>query len=93
MEDFLLDTDKDIKTSGGDLVIGRSDEQHQELLLITNKGEWKEKPTMAVGLHGFLKDDDANGALAEIKSEFERDGMEVNFVGFEKDKIKIDAHY
>lgn len=93
MNDFLLDNDKDIKTLGGDLVIGRSDEQHQELLLITNKGEWKEKPTMAVGLAGFLKDDDANGALAEIKQEFERDGMNVNYIGFVNEKIEIDAAY
>ncbi|MBL0144940.1 MAG: oxidase [Chitinophagaceae bacterium] len=75
------------------MVIGRSDEQHQELLLMTNKGEWKEKPTMAVGLAGYLKDDDVNAALAEIKQEFERDGMEVKYVGFNNDKIEINASY
>ncbi len=93
MLDFLIDNDNDLAIEDTDLVIGRSDEQHQELLLMTNKGEWKEKPTMAVGLAGYLKDDDVNAALAEIKQEFERDGMEVKYVGFNNDKIEINASY
>lgn len=93
MKDILLDDDGDLKIVNGDFVIGTSDVQNQQLLLLTFKGEWKEKPTMAVGAAGFLKDGDAQGLAAEIKQEFERDGMTVKGIQVTTDKINVDAAY
>jgi hypothetical protein len=93
MEDFLIDDIKDLQTANGDIAIGHSDEQHKELLLVSFKGDFKERPTIGVGLAGWLKDDNVTGLLGEIKSEFERDGMEVNYVEVNDDKINIDASY
>ena len=93
MKDILLDTDGDLAIENGDLVIGTSDLQHQQLLLQTFKGEWKDNPTIAVGAAGFLKENDVQGLAAEIKQEFERDGMVVNKIEVTKDKINIDAYY
>lgn len=93
MTDILLDTNHDLRIENGDFVIGTSDFQHQELLLQTFKGEWKENPTIAVGAAGFLKDNDIQGLAAEIKQEFERDGMTVNGIEFTEEKIKVDAIY
>jgi phosphoheptose isomerase len=93
MTDILLDEDYDLKITNGDLVTGTSDLQQQQLLLQTFKGEWKEKPTMAVGAAGFLKDADAQGLAAEIKQEFERDGMTINGIEVTTDKINVDAIY
>lgn len=93
MTDILLGTDGDLKIENGDLVIGYSDTQHQKLLLTSFKGQWKEKPTIGVGAAGFLKDEDVQGLAAEIKQEFERDGMRVNKIVVTTDNIKVDATY
>lgn len=93
MNDFKLNTDLDLETAAGDLVTGNAANEHQELLLVTVKGDWKENPTIAVGAPGYLKDEDANGLLAEIKKEFERDGMTVNSVFVTDEKINVDAYY
>jgi hypothetical protein len=93
MNDFKLNTDLDLETAGGDLVTGNATSEHQELLLLTVKGDWKENPTIAVGAGGYLKDEGADGLLGEIKKEFERDGMNVRSVEFTDEKILIDAYY
>jgi hypothetical protein len=93
MNDIILDTNGDLLTTNGDMVIGNSDLQNQNLLLQTFKGEWKEKPTIAVGAAGFLKDEDIQALGAEIKQEFERDGMKVKTIAITTEKINVDADY
>jgi hypothetical protein len=93
MKDCLLDIDNDLQFANGDFVTGESTQQHQNLLLISSKGAWKENPTVGVGAAGFLKDDDVNGLLAEIKQQFEKDGMKVKSIDYKDEKINIDASY
>lgn len=95
MQDILLDENFDVQITDGDFVIGESAQQQQQLLMITNKGEWKENPTVGVGVSGFLKDDvDTTDLLAEVKTQFEADGMTVNELNYDNNgNIKIDAAY
>lgn len=93
MTDILLHTDFDLLIVAGDFVTGESTEQHQELLLLTAKGDWRESPTVGVGAKGFLKDDSGYSLLGEIKKEFERDGMNVSSVSMTADKINVKAVY
>lgn len=93
MNDFKLNTDLDFEIADGDFVTGDATSEHQELLIYSAKGDWKENPTVGVGAAGFLKDEDVNGLLGEIKKEFERDGMIVRSVSFTDEKIKVDASY
>lgn len=94
MNDILLDENFDLMFEGGDIVTGNSDEQNQRLLLVCNKGDFKENPTVCVGVARWLKDDDEEGLLGEIKKEFEKDGMEVKSVQLLPDgKLNIDASY
>ena len=92
-KDILLDQNFDLQISNGDFVIGEATEQHQQLLIATFNGEWKENPTVGVGAEGFLKDDDAGGFLAEVKSQFEKDGMTFNEQSFNNGILKVDAAY
>jgi hypothetical protein len=92
-KDILLDTDFDLQIADGDFVIGESTAQHQQLLLLTQKGEWKESPTVAVSAESFLKDEDETALLAEIKAQFELDGMTVNLLQYADGKLNIDAPY
>lgn len=93
MQDLLLDTDGDIDITNNDFVIGESSSQHQRLLLQSIKGDWKEQPIVGVNAPYYLKDDDESGLMGAIKQEFEKDGMKVNKVVYNKPKINIDAYY
>lgn len=93
MQDLILTEALDLQIENGDLLIGKSHQQHQQLLLITAKGDWKENPTIGVGAAGYLKDQDINGLLGEVKKEFERDGMQVNTLAYLNGEIVVDAYY
>lgn len=92
MTDFLLN-DSDLLIINNDFVLGESTLQHQQLLLQSNKGDWKENPLAGVSVLSWLKDDNEAGLLSEIKQEFEKDGMKVNKLQLLNGKIEIDAYY
>lgn len=94
MLDFLLDTNRDLAFEDGDLVTGVADQQHQEDLLIQDKGSSKEFPMVGVGCFKYLESEDAAGLLREINIQFSADGMEVKSVGFDiAGKIIVNAAY
>jgi hypothetical protein len=94
MTDLLLDTDYDIKIATGDFVAGESTQQHQALLILSEKGEFREFPTRGVGAQSWLNDDVNFGDFnAEIKRQFEVDGMRVLSVQGKAEKLQIEAYY
>lgn len=92
MQDILLDPAGDLLLSPG-MVRGESTDQHQALLLKANPGDFRESPMVGVGLFGWLKDEDDNGLLAAIKSQFEADGMTVTNISLVDQKLQINASY
>lgn len=95
MNDLLLDDNMDLKIANGDFVVGRSDEQQQEVILLATKGDFKQFPDVGVGIEGFLLDDDIDGMLAEVRAQFSADGMEVTDVTYNQQtgKLDYDAKY
>lgn len=94
MKDFLLDNNRDLAIEDGDLVIGVADQQHQEDLLLQDKGSSKEFPMVGVGSFKFLESEDAAGLLREINIQFSADGMKVDKVAFDNSgKINVKAAY
>lgn len=93
MQDFLLDEHGDLKIEDNDLVYAESSEQHQRLLLLCNKGDFKENPTAGVGLLFYLKDESTAGLMAAVKTEFESDGMRINEIKIEDSQLKVNATY
>ena len=93
MNDILLNTDLDLDFVNGDLVIGDATKQNQQLLVISSKGDWKENPTIGVGAAGYLKDEDEAGLMAEIKTQFEKDGMKVSAINVSNENIEVSASY
>jgi len=94
MNDLIIDENFQVAVNNGDFVVDVSDEQQQNLLLICDKGDFKESPTVCVGVQRWLNDDEPEDLLAEIKKEFQRDGMTVNNLILTDDKIlDVDAHY
>ena len=88
-----MDTDGDLLIVAGDLVMGESTVQHQQLLLTTTKGEWKQNPKVGVGIDNFLNDDSTNDMMNEINYQFTQDGMKVNSTNMISGKLYIDASY
>jgi hypothetical protein len=93
MTDLLLDENLDLQIIDNDVVTGESTEQHQELLCLCNKGDFKENPLSCVGIATWLKSNDVAGCLAEIKTQFEADGMTVLNINYDGQKITPNASY
>ncbi len=90
MKDFLLNSNGDLDISGGDLHIGFSDLQHQEHILIAQKGSLKELPDRGVGIENFLNDSEIDEMVLEVRSEFEKDGMTVNKIKYSEETGNLD---
>lgn len=95
MIDILLDPDKNdlLLDESGNIKIGNSDQQHQALLLIFDKGSLKENPAAGVGAFKHLEAEHASAFLREVRMQFSMDGMKINKIAFENNKLSIDAPY
>jgi hypothetical protein len=93
MTDILLNESFDFDYINGEIVRGESTLQHQKLLLVCAKGDFKESVTTCVGAAGYLKDDDKSAFMQEVKKEFERDGMLIERIKYDNGVLKIDARY
>lgn len=94
MKDILTDENGDLLIKNGDLLIDYSDNQHQEHIILANKGDFKETPEIGVGIAQLISDDDPMSVLIDIKKNLQYDGMNVRNVKFEEDgKITIDGSY
>lgn len=94
MNDIIIGANGDLSFKIGDLEIGYSDNQHQEHILLANKGEFREFPELGVGIIQMLDDDDYLPVLIEAKKNLEYDGMRINNIKFEENgNLNIDGSY
>lgn len=92
-KDILLDVSYSPFIVNGDFSISDSTEQHQKLLILSAKGDFKLNPTACVDVTRHLDDDDFN-LLQDVSAEFTNDGMKVKSVGYEADgSLAINANY
>jgi hypothetical protein len=95
MKGILLDENGDLMIHNGSMVVGDSTLQNQYLILIAQKGEFKEYPTLGVGISDMLGDDDALEWKKRIREEFVKDGLDINSMNLDlqSGKLDIDAKY
>jgi hypothetical protein len=94
MIDIGLDEDEDLAIVSGDFTVVESTAQHQRQLILNNKGDFKQNPTIGVGVLSYLDDENYEQLIRAISIEFSRDGMDVKRVGLGKDGIiKSEAYY
>lgn len=84
MNDLIKDTDGDLLITGNDIVVGYSDQQQREDLIMVEKGSIKQFPGVGVGAFKFIESEDGASLLREISLQFSADGMDVQ-------KVSIDA--
>lgn len=77
------------------LLYGDATSQHQAIVLHACKGEFKEFPTLGVGIIDIVNDDDLTGWRREITLQLESIGMKVRSVKIDAvtQKLNIDAGY
>lgn len=92
MKDILLQ-DFDLVFASGDLVSGESTRQHQQLLLLASKGELREFPLRGVGASEWINDEAPGDFNAQVKREFEADGMKVMRISGSISNLSIEAVY
>ena len=92
--DLLLDIqhDKFGRIKQG-ICLGETTPQNQTFLLVAHKGEFKENPTIGVGLSDVLNDHDFNYWKRLITSELERDGQRIDLLKLTSEGLQIEAHY
>lgn len=69
--------------------VGVTDQQNQYLLLICHKGEFKESPTMGVGIENMIGDDDAAYWRKTITDEMARDGYNAEEIAWSNDTVNM----
>lgn len=74
-------------------VIGDILSQNQALILQTHKGEWKEDPSIGVGISDMLLDENLELWKREIREQMELDGQTVTGVTITYKGITIEASY
>jgi hypothetical protein len=94
MQDFLLDETSDLRIENGDFAIGDATLQHQNHILLAQKGEFKNVPEIGAGVLNAINSENPRELLTEIRRNFEYDGMKVNTLKVDADgKLIIDATY
>lgn len=92
-KDILLGADDDLQMKSGDFVTGEALKQNQRRLLKDDPGDWKQNPTVGIGLYSFLDDEaDSEDLFFAIREQFKADGMNVREIKVtDTGKIQIDA--
>lgn len=93
MIDIANTSEGDIDFSSGDIVYVESTGQHQQDILLSDKGHYKEVPATGVGIINFLHETDPENLLRSVHKEFSRDGMKVKKVSINGGKIIPEAGY
>lgn len=97
VQDLLLSADYDLDTADGDLVTGPGDDQAAALLLLTDLGEWKESPTVGIGLRryqsGPFDGAQRQGLQRAATVQFEKDGFTVRSLSVSAEaELELDAY-
>ena len=80
MIDIGLTDAEDLSMDNGDFVAVESTAQHQRQLLLNNKGDFKQNPTIGVGVFAYFDDERFQELIRAVSIEFSRDGMDVKSV-------------
>jgi hypothetical protein len=91
-KDILLDENGDLKIANGDFVIGDSNDQEIENLLVSAKGAFKEFPLVGGDIGKMLKSRSGQtAALKEIKYQLKNDGFDDYNIKIDDQDINVSA--
>ncbi len=86
MKDYLLDENYDLLIKDGDFVVDECDDLDIELILLTEKGNWKESPMTGVGIRKWTNATMNSTLMQQLEREVR---IQLNGDGFEVDKAQV----
>ena len=75
------------------ITIGDTLYQNQFMILQAQKGEFKENPTLGVGINDMANDDDLTVWKKAIREEFAKDGLKVSKLSITTSGMEVKADY
>lgn len=94
MKDVMLTEDFDLFIENDDFKVGDTTHQNQGLIMLANKGEFRQFPFLGVGLMQYLHDERVTELKSELTEQLTLDGMTVNSVKVDRrGRVEIDASY
>ena len=75
------------------ITVGNTLYQNQYMILMAQKSEFKENPTIGVGINDMANDDDLNEWKKSIREELAKDGMKVNTLTITASGMEVKADY
>jgi len=76
----------------GDIQYAECSDQHKLTVLMSAKGEIKNKPDVGVGIVDYLLDS-VGSLLREVRRQCQRIGMKITAVYFRKNNLMIEGGY
>lgn len=92
MIDIKQQEDGDIEMAG-DIQYSKCADQHKLTVLMSAKGEIKNRPDVGVGIVDYLLDSDNGSLLREARRQCQRIGMKITAVYFKKNNLMIEGGY
>ncbi|MDR3350712.1 MAG: hypothetical protein LBN98_03560 [Prevotellaceae bacterium] len=78
-------------TSG--LAIGDVTAQNQAIILVAHKGEFKEHPTLGVGLNDIINDNNSSFWEHRIAEQIQADGQHITRLSLDETGLILEAAY
>jgi len=86
--DIILDDNLDLLIANGDFVVGDSDEQTQELILIATQGAFRESPLTGVGIVNYLKAQFSPALVAKLTQKIQ---LQLQYDGFSAATVVVNS--
>lgn len=93
MKDLLLTEDYDLQIKNGDFLIGDSQEQSVELILISKQGEWKMNPATGCDIHSAKNGTIGRFLDRKIRVQLDADGFQLENLSLTDKGIDISGKY
>lgn len=92
VRDYTVDKNRDLAFYLGDLAVAESDPQHQEDIIVSEIGNWKEFPFVGVGANKYLNGPNIQKLKKYVRLQLEADDYKVKSVDIIDNKeVKPDA--
>lgn len=83
----------DIDLTSGSMALMEVTHQNQAMLLIARPGEYKEFPTIGIGLPDMLMDHELSGWRRRIIEQVEADGQRISKIQITTTGVDLEAKY
>lgn len=84
----LITENQELKVTNGDLAVEDSGQQHVEMLLISNKGDWKNSPLTGVGITSYMNAPESPSQRRRLDKEIR---LQLRFDGIPFAKVEVSS--